>query len=385
MGTIGIGVIGCGGIAGHHLSVLKGDALSGSDIALTAFCDVNRETADKRKAEFGREDSLATSDYLELLDSGRVDAVLIATPHPFHAEAAVAAFEHGIHVLLEKPVAISVGQARRINAAHRRSSCVYTVHCQNRHTPRYRWVKERIDAGILGPLHKANIVWTNWFRPQAYYDSGTWRGSWLGEGGGVMMNQCPHDLDLFCWYLGLPRIVDARMWLGRTHTIEVEDEILALLTFESGGLAVINASTCDYPGAGRWDLVGEDGAITIDADSVKAFRRQEPLSTYNRTTRNLWTHPPLEPVAAPLPEMKRTGTESIWTNFLAAVRGKEPLFMDGEEGAMSVELANAILASGYLGKPVTLPLDEALYDGVLADLRAGKSGAALSPQKRKST
>ena len=383
MATIRIGVIGCGGIAGHHLSVLKSEALSGADTRLTAFCDVSLEAAEKRKSESGRQDALVTADHRELLDSGKVDAVLIATPHPFHAEAAIAAFERGIHVLLEKPVAITVGEARRINAAHRRGKSVYTVHFQNRHTPRYRWVKDQIDAGVLGPLQKANIIWTNWFRPQAYYDSGTWRGSWLGEGGGVMMNQCPHDLDLFCWFLGLPKTVEARIWLGRTHDVEVEDEILALLTFDGGGLAVINASTCDYPGTGRWDLVGDRGAIAIDADAVAASRRQEPLSAYNRTTKSLWTHPPLEPVEARLPEMKHTGSESVWLNFLAAIRGEEPLFMNGEEGAMSVELANAVVASGYLGKPVTLPLDEALYDHVLADLRAGKSGAALAPQKRK--
>ncbi len=383
MGTIRVGVIGCGGIAGHHLKVLKSPALAARDFTLAAFCDVNREAALARRREFGAGDELVTADYLELLDSGDVDAVMVCTPHPFHPEAAIGAFERGIHVLMEKPVAVTIADARHINEAHRRSDTVYTVHFQNRHLPQRRWIKDQIDAGLLGALHKANVTLTHWYRPQSYYDSGTWRGSWLNEGGGVTMNQAPHDLDLFCWWLGLPERIDARIWLGRTHDIEVEDEILAVATFEGGGIAIVNSSTCDFPGQGRWDILGDAGVIGIDGMNVKALRRDMSFARHNRTTQDIWGSPPLEEVPVVLPEMEHTGSESIWLNFLAAVRGEEEIYMDGEEGAMSVELANAIVASGYLGRPVDLPLDEALYDQVLADLRAGESGAALTPQRPK--
>jgi predicted dehydrogenase len=382
--TIRIGVIGCGGISGHHLKTLQCESLKNADVRVTAFCDVNRDSALARRKEFGAGAELATTDYHELLDSGEVDAVLISTPHPFHPEAGIAAFERGIHVLLEKPVAITAADARHINEAHRRSKSVYTVHFQNRHMPMYRWVKRQIDAGLLGPLHKASILWNSAYRPQSYYDSGTWRGTWLNEGGGVMMNQCPHDLDIFCWWLGLPASVDARIWLGRCHEIEVEDEILALLKFDGGGIAVINSTTCDFPGSARWDIVGDDGSIIVDGANVKALRNETSLSSYTKNNKDIWAPPKTKPVEADFAGDKGpVATESVWLNFLAAIRGTEPLFMDGEEGAMSVELANAIIASGFLGRPVDLPVDEGLYDHVLAELRAGKSGAALSPQKRK--
>jgi len=384
MGTIRIGVIGCGGIAGHHLKVLKSDALAGTDHKVTAFCDTVIDAAAARRSEFGAGDELVTADYLQLLDSGLVDAVVVCTPHPFHPQAAIAAFQRNIHVLLEKPVAVTAREAAAINAAHGKSKSVYTVHFQNRHEHRFRWVKEHIDKGLIGRIHKVNITWNQSYRTQAYYDSGTWRGKWSSEGGGVMMNQCPHDLDLFCWWLGLPQSVDARIWLGRCHDVEVEDEIMALLSFEGGGIGIINATTCDYPGPNRWDIVGDNGAIMINGEDVKAVRLEEGLSQFTRTTRQVWAVPPSVPVEMRLPDKPGlTASYSCWTNFLKAIRGEEPIWMDGEEGAQSVELANAIIASGFSGRPVTLPLDAGMYDKVLAELRAGKSGAALTPQRGK--
>jgi predicted dehydrogenase len=381
---IRIGVIGCGGISQTHLKALADAAIVDVPHVLTAFCDVDREKAIARRREFGSPDDLITADYLELLDSGKVDAALIATPHPFHAEAAIAAFERGIHVLLEKPVAITVNEARAINAAHAKSKTAFTVHFQNRHDPRYRWVKDRIAEGLVGRLYKANVTLNHWFRPQPYYDSGTWRGKWASEGGGVMMNQCPHDLDLFTWWLGLPETVDAKIWLGRCHDIEVEDEIVALMTFAGGGIGIMNSTTCECPGPWRWDVVGENGALIIDPDRIEALRRPMPLSQFTRTSKELWSPQKLDRVEMRLPDKPPlAGTYGAWRNFLATIRGDEKIIMDGEEGALSVELANAVIASGFLGRPVKLPLDGKLYDDVLARLRAGESGAAMTPQRGK--
>lgn len=379
---IRIGVIGCGGITETHLKALADKDIVDVPHMLTAFCDVDLRRAETRRREFGSPGDLVTTDYRELLDSGKVDAVLVATPHPSHARAAIAAFERGIHVLLEKPVAITVNEARAINAAHRKSKAAYTVHFQNRHDARYRWVKERIAEGLLGRLYKANVTLNHWFRPQPYYDSGTWRGKWGSEGGGVLMNQCPHDLDLFTWWLGLPETVDARIWLGRYHDIEVEDEIVAFMAFPGGGIGIMNSTPCECPGPWRWDIVGENGALIIDPDGIEALRRPMPLSVFTRTSKELWSPQKLEPVPMRLPEkLPLAGTSGAWRNFLAAIRGDETIIMDGEEGALSVELANAVVASGFLGRPVALPLDGKLYDDVLARLRAGESGAAMTPQR----
>lgn len=380
MAAIRIGVVGCGGIAGHHLDVLKGDEFAGMDVVVTAYCDVNRKNALAARDKFGGGDEFVSDDCLETLDSGKVDAVLISSPHTHHAEAAIAAFERGIHVLLEKPVAITVGEARRINNAHRESSSLYTVHFQRRHTPTSRWVKKQIDSGLIGSLQKASVAWTDWYRTQKYYDRAGWRGTWSGDGGGVMMNQCPHDLDLFTWWLGLPERVNATLWLGRRHNIEVEDEVVANLAFPGGGVGIINASTCDAPGVTRWDIIGDEGAIFISDGNVRAFRHKENLGAYTQSSDEIFRPPESTEITPDLNADSRPNeTIGVWTNFLRAIRGEEKLFMDGTEGVRSLELANAIIASGYLGRPVNIPLDAELYKGILANLTAGKTGAAILP------
>lgn len=376
MPDITIGIIGCGGISGHHLKSLAELDLPGVEVA--AFCDVNINAAEARRNEFGKGDEPVFTSHVDLLDSELVNAVLIATPHPFHPDAAIAAFERGIHVVCEKPVAVTAGEALRINQAHEKSSSVYTVHFQRRHIPKYMWVKEQIDAGLLGRIHKVNVVWTNWYRPQKYYDSGSWRGTWNGEGGGVLMNQCPHDLDLFTWWLGLPETVEAKIWLGRSHNVEIEDEIVATLGFHGGGLGLMNASTCDSPGTARWDILGENGGITILNDNITAFRRDMPLSTYTKTTKEVWAAQPTTSVEVDLPDSTAPiATKGMWANFVKTIRGEEKILMDGTHALEPLELANAVVASGYLGRPVNLPLDPKMYDSVLADLRAGKTGHAI--------
>lgn len=372
-----IGIIGCGGIAGHHLEVLR-DLPGELDFQVGAFCDSDLDAAKARRKEFGNGEEFVTDDCTELLESGRVDAVLVATPHPHHPEAAIAAFERGIHVLCEKPVAVTAGDAARINEAADRSGCVYTVHFQRRHVVRYRWIKEMISGGLLGRILKVNITWTDWYRPQEYYNRGTWRGKWSGEGGGVLMNQCPHDLDLFTWWLGLPETVDAKIWFGRFHDIEVEDEVAANMTFPGGGVGFLNASTCDAPGVTRWDILGDEGAIFIEGDDVRVLRRPGSFGEYTRTTDDIWAPAPVEEVA---PEIDRhggpEGTAGVWTNFIRAVGGEDEILMDGREGRDSLELANAIIASGFLGRAVSLPVDTKEYAGILSDLRSGETGGAV--------
>ncbi len=377
MPTIRIGVIGCGGITGTHLKAVT--ALAGKlDCRATAFCDINIDAAKGRRKYFGAGDELVTTDYLELLDRDLVDAVLVATPHPLHPEAVIAAFERGIHVVCEKPVAVAVGDAARMNSACEASGCVYTVHFQRRHSPRWRWIKRQIDAGLLGRLLKVDVKWTDSYRPQKYYDSGAWRGKWKTEGGGVLMNQCPHDLDVFAWLLGLPRDVEAKVWLGRFHDTEVEDEVSARLVFDGGGIGHLSCSTCDAPGVNRWDVLGEEGALFVDGDNVRVLRRGENFTRYTKTTDRVWEPVPVEEIAVDLSgETYPTGTEGVWANFLRAIRGEEETFMDGRDGILSLELANALMASGFLGKPVRLPLEPAEYDHVLAQLRSGNTGRAI--------
>jgi len=377
-----IGIIGCGGIAGHHLTVLR--ELPGEiDCRVTAFCDTDRAAAERRREKYGAGDELVTADCIELLDSGEVDAVLVATPHPHHPQAAIAAFERGIHVFCEKPVAVTAGDAARINEAADKSGCVYTVHFQRRHVAGYRWLKDTIAAGLLGRIHKVNITWTDWYRPRKYYERGTWRGTWAGEGGGVLMNQCPHDLDLFTWWLGLPETVDAKIWLGRFHDIEVEDEVAAVLEFPGGGVGFLNASTCDAPGVTRWDILGDDGAIFIEGVQIRALRRPGSFTEYTQTTEDIWAPAPLEEVAPRLePYGGPQGTAGAWANFIRAVRGEEEIRMDGREGRASLELANAIVASGFLGEPVSLPVDTQEYAGILDALRRGETGRAVTRRGR---
>lgn len=368
MKDIRLGVIGLG-IMGHtHATTVASGSITG--LTLAAVCDSDPA----RRARWPQAPGFASVP--ELLAAGCVDAVLIATPHTLHPEQGIAALEAGLHVLVEKPVAVHAADAARLIAAHRgRERQVFAVMLNQRTAPCYRRLRDLVDSGGLGELRRVSWTITNWFRTAAYYAAGGWRATWAGEGGGVLLNQCPHNLDLLQWIAGQPCRVRAHCHFGKHHAIEVEDEVTAYLEFPNGATGVFVASTGEAPGTNRFELAGELGRVVCENDQLTFLRNRVPMTEFSRTATDGFAQPPVEPVTLELPPAGGQHA-GILQNFADAIRTGAPLIAPAAEGVHSLELANAMLLSTWLDRTVELPIDRALYAGLLAEK------AAASPNRR---
>src|SRR5438128_2394957 len=248
-----------------------------------AACDINPQ---RLEAITSRHNCPGFSDAQEMMRSGAIDAVLIATPHYFHVPLAIAAFEHGLHVLCEKPVAVTIGEARRVNeAAAKYSNLKFAIMFQMRTHPIFMKIRALIHEGELGPISRITWIATNWFRSHAYYASGGWRATWAGEGGGVLLNQCPHNLDILQWTTGLmPNRVTAVASIAKTHPIEVEDEVSAILEYPNGAVGHFITTTGEAPGTDRLEIAGDRGKLIAEKGHLKFSRTTRSVQETNRTT-----------------------------------------------------------------------------------------------------
>jgi len=296
----------------------------------------------------------------EMLASGLVDAVLIATPHYSHTSVGIDALKAGVHVLVEKPISVQRSDAERLIAAHRNPKQVFAAMFNQRTDPCYRKLREMVQSGKLGQVRRINWTVTDWFRPDAYYAAGGWRATWAGEGGGVLLNQCPHNLDLFSWIFGQPVRVRGICSFGRYHRIEVEDDVTAYFELSGGAHATFITSTGEAPGTNRLEVAAEAGRVVVENGTIEFTRNAQPMSEFSRTTPAPFSKPATTQVHY---RFKNTGLQhvGILRNFTAAILDGAPLLSPAAEGIRSVELANAILLSSWTARPVDLPLDAALY------------------------
>lgn len=374
-----IATIGVGGMGGTHSRYLGAGDIRGA--SLVAVCDSNREIADRVAGELSCKPFYSTDD---LFASGMVEAVLIATPHYSHTTIGIDALKAGMHVLVEKPISVHKKDCERLIAAHRRrGKQVFSAMFNQRTDPRYRAVKKLIETGRLGRITRVNWINTHWFRTEAYYSSGTWRATWAGEGGGVLLNQAPHELDLLQWLCGVPKRVHGFCSLGKWHDIEVEDEVTAYLEFPGGASGIFITSTGEAPGTNRLEICGEHGRIVLGEGPLTFIRCKVPMTRFSRTCKQRFAKPPTEEVGVRL--LGKGGQHrAITQNFVDAIRKGTPLIAPAEEGIRSVELANAILFSSLTGKPVDLPLDSDVFERKLKRLIRGstrKKKAAGSTSK----
>jgi predicted dehydrogenase len=330
----------------------------------TALCDINAEAVTERARDLGLP---AFVDYRELVDSGLCDALLIATPHPFHAPVALYALTHGLHVLSEKPIAVAVSEADAMIEAARSRGLVLGVMFQERNRPIFRTTHQLLSSGLAGPLYRSVIIASHWFRTRPYYESGSWRGTWVGEGGGIIMNQAPHSLDTFIWLGGMPRQVTAQAFT-RAQPIEAEDTVSALLDYGGGHTGYLYTTTAQWPGELRMEFSGELGQIVIDESGIRFFRLEMPLSDSLRDLPK-FKRPAGEWEDVPLDGEDDGGHVEVVRRFVLAIRREGEPVADGHDGLRSLELANALLLSGYTGRPVDLPLDRTDYDRFLAEKR----------------
>lgn len=364
-GQIRLGIIGLGNMgATHAQTILAGDV---PRLELHAACDADPA----RLAKFPKLKTFTRSE--ELIRSGEIDAVLIATPHYSHTTIGIDALEHGLHVLVEKPISVHKADCERLIAAHRDKSRVFAAMFNQRTNPAYGKIRHLIRSGELGEIRRVNWVTTDWFRSEAYYASGGWRATWAGEGGGVLLNQCPHQLDLLQWLFGMPTTVRARCAFGRYHDIEVEDDVTALLEYPNGATGIFITSTGEAPGTNRLEIAGERGRLIYDQGEITFHRNEVPMSEFSRTSKSSFATPPVWEVKIPSGGPAGGHTE-ILRNFAAAILDGQELIAPAAEGIHSVELANAMLFSSFRNETITLPMDAAAYEQHLRQLasRPGK-------------
>jgi predicted dehydrogenase len=329
---------------------------------LTALCDVVPAQMAKISGNAKR---FAHS--RDMIRSGEIDAILIATPHYDHTTIGIEALKAGLHVLVEKPISVHKADCERLIAAHTNERQVFAAMFNQRTDPHYRKVKRLIEAGELGELTRVSWLITNWFRSEAYYARGEWRATWAGEGGGVLLNQCPHQLDLIQWMFGMPRRVTGFCSLGKYHNIEVEDEVTAYLEYPNGATGVFVTSTGELPGTNRLEVCGNKGRLTVEDGRIVFLRNEIPTDEYNRTTQESFRKPDTWEVNIPA-EGYGGQHKEVLQNFVDAILDGVPLIAPAREGIHSVELGNAMLFSGLLGKPVDMPLDGAAYERRLKQL-----------------
>lgn len=359
--TVRFGLVGLGSMGAVHARAILSGAIPRA--ALTAVCDPEVDLTDFAPAKVWGTSS-------ELIRSGEVDAVLVATPHYAHTAIGIDVLQAGLHLMVEKPISVHKADAERLIAAHRSKRQVFAAMFNQRTDPHYLRLRELIQSGELGRIHRVHWTITNWFRSQAYYNSGGWRATWAGEGGGVLLNQCPHNLDLLQWLFGMPIRVRAFCSIARYHEIEVEDDVTAYLEYANGATGVFIASTGEAPGTNRLEVACERGRILIENGRVLWDRTTTPVSEFSRTTKERWTLPPMWKVEIPI-EGNGEQHNGVLKNFVEAVLDKKPLIAPAAEGLHSVELANAMLYSSFTGKTVELPLNATAYERHLKKLIAG--------------
>ena len=363
MKSVRLGIIGLGNIGQHHFGYLTAGKVSRAE--LVAVSDAVASKLDKYLP-------LKTfTDGEELIRSGLVDAVIIATPHYQHTTLGIAALKQGLHVMVEKPISAHKADAERLIATHKQHpKQVFAGMFQLRAEPRYLKLQKLIQAGDLGEIVRMSWIMTDWFRTEAYYASGGWRATWKGEGGGVLLNQCLHNLDAMQWLLGMPARVRGFCQLGRFHDIEVEDNVSAYLEYPNGATGTFVSSTGEAPGTNRFEIVGTRGKVVLERDHISFTRNEADMIGFSRSTKLGFAKPEVWNVEIPF-ENAANGHATLMQNFINAILDGEPLIAPGEEGIHSVELANVILYSSLIGQTVELPMDSAAYEKKLNELIAG--------------
>lgn len=363
--TVRLGLVGLGNIGNLHLGCIE--ALDKVDLA--AVCDIVPDRAQAASEKYG---CPAYTDSQALLEDRICDAVLIATPHYAHTAVGIAALESGHHVLVEKPISVHKADCERLIAAHKDEDLVFAAMFMQRTDPHYRKIKELADGGELGRFLRVSWIITEWFRTETYYASGGWRASWAGEGGGVLLNQCPHNLDLLQWICGMPSKVWGYCSFGKYHNIEVEDAVTAYLEYPDGCTGVFVTSTGEAPGSNRFEIAGDNGKLVLEGGRLTFARNEVPATEFLKTSQASFAKPAVEVVDF---EIEGSGGQhfEILENFADAILEGAELIAPAEEGIRSVELANAMLYSSLLGQPVELPLDGEAYERELKKLIASST------------
>lgn len=357
MDKVRLGIIGIGNMGtGHAGYLMKGEV---KNVELAAVCDIN--PVKLKWAEDNLGEKVKRFDNVDaLLEAKCVDAVLVATPHYDHPSIAIKALNQGYHVLIEKPAGVYTKQVREMNEVAKQTDRVFGIMYNQRTNPLYQKLKDMIEAGELGEIRRTNWIITNWYRSQSYYNSGGWRATWAGEGGGVLLNQDPHQLDLWQWTCGMPKRVRGFCYYGKYRNIEVEDDVTAYVEYENGATGLFVTTTGEAPGTNRFEVTGDKGKIVIENDKMTFWRLRVPESQFNKEYTGGFGSPECWKCEIPI-ENKASGHPVITENFANAILKGTPLLAPGIEGINGLSISNAIHLSSWTDSWVELPGDEDLF------------------------
>ncbi|OAH59617.1 oxidoreductase [Domibacillus aminovorans] len=357
MSAMKVGVIGIGNMGRSHALQLDKGLIDGA--TLTAVCGRKDQIEWVKNNMTGEVQCF--EDEEAFFNESRIEAVIIVTPHYSHPELAIKAFAKGMHVLLEKPAGVYTKNVLEMNEAAALSGKVFGMMYNQRTNPLYQKLRELIQSGELGEIKRTNWIVTDWYRSQSYYDSSKWRATWKGEGGGVLLNQAPHQLDLWQWTTGLmPKRVHAFSRYGKYHDIEVEDDVTAYVEYENGATGVFIASTGEAPGTNRFEIVGDRGKMVIENEELTFYRLTQSEREFNASYTGGFGEPECWKIDIPV-KGENSGHRGIIQNWTDTIVKGTPLLAPGEEGIKGLEMANAIYLSSWLNETIEWPIDADLY------------------------
>ena len=378
MEKIRLGILGMGNIGNVHANNIMGGKCP--EIELSAACDLKPEKLAELKEK--SPNTVMFDDAEKMMDSGLIDAILVAVPHYDHPKFAIMAMKKGLHVMIEKPAGVYTKQVIEMNEVAKDCNVKFAIMMNQRTNCIYRKMREIVKSGKMGAIKRTSWIITNWYRPQAYYDSGDWRATWSGEGGGVLLNQCPHNLDLWQWICGMPVKVEAKLHYGKWHNIEVEDDVTAYVEYENGATGTFITTTGDIPGTNRFEITLEHGKLIAEGDKLMMWRSEISEPEFSRTNE----------VAFAWPEIVESEVETDGKNeqhfgvlnaFAASILRNEPLVAEGIEGINGLTISNAMHMSSWLGKEIIVSeLDhEKFYEILMEKVKTSRRRTAVKEVK----
>ncbi|HEY5561687.1 MAG TPA: Gfo/Idh/MocA family oxidoreductase [Clostridiaceae bacterium] len=364
---IKLGLIGLGNMGSAHAAYLK----DMNNIELVGVCDIVKEKADKYALECN---STAYYSFEELFLKSGLEAVIIAVPHYDHTPITIAAFNQGINVLCEKPLAVHVNDAKKSIEAYEKAKAknpklVFGLMFMERTYSHYKKLKDILESGELGQLTRVTWINTAWFRSQAYFNSGGWRATWAGEGGGILTNQCPHNLDMYQWLFGVPSKISGHAHIGKYHDIEVEDEVTAYFEHDNGMIGHFIVTTGETPGTNRLEIIGENGKMVYENNKLIYYRNRMSMFKFLKETKESFGNVESWYTEIPIEANNNTPHKKVTENFIDVIlNGGGELIAPGSEGIKSVTIANGIMLSSFKERIVNVPFDADEYENKLKEL-----------------
>ena len=356
MEKVRLGIIGIGNMGSSHMNrIQKGDV---PQMEVTAVCDTNPERLEW--AEKNHPDVARFDDAEKMMDSGLVDAILVAVPHYDHPRLSIMGMKKGLHVMCEKPAGVYTKQVKEMNAVAAECNVKFGMMFNQRTNCMYRKLREIVQSGIYGEIRRTSWIITTWYRTQNYYDSGAWRATWSGEGGGVLLNQCPHQLDLWQWICGMPIKVQAHLHYGKWHDIEVEDDVTAYVEYKNGATGVFITTTGDACGTNRFEIQMDRAKFVVEGDKITVWEFEMTEQEFSKQNTKMFASPKTT-LIHPETDGENPQHVGVMNAFADKILRGGELVADGRDGINGLMLSNAMHLSSFLGKEVELPFDDELY------------------------